>query len=120
MARFVEFHSYEHGLVRVNPDQVCYVRTGVKGDTQLVFGAMTGGLHAMAVAGSPQQVIEALETAPRGAPRPSMRPSPAAKSQSAKGAPRPPRRRGTGPAPTPDAGRPAPSASRPGRAAPEG
>lgn len=61
MPRFVEFETVGHGLLPVNADQVAYVRRGVNGNTQLVFGAMQGGLHTLEVGGTVDEAVARLE-----------------------------------------------------------
>ncbi|HUO21702.1 MAG TPA: hypothetical protein VMU59_04235 [Caulobacteraceae bacterium] len=77
MPRFVDFHTYYDGLVQVNADAVLYVKTGLKGETQLVFGAFHGGMHMLTVAGPRAEAIERLEGGERApadvSPKPSRR-----------------------------------------------
>lgn len=60
------------GKVPVNPDQVAYIkRSGAS--TSLVFGAVPGGLHELAVLGDGEEVARQLEAAqgpPAAPPRP--------------------------------------------------
>jgi hypothetical protein len=54
------------GAIPINPDQVAYLRNSVtlEGQTQVVFGAVPGGLHSVAVLGDGREVAEKLEAAP--------------------------------------------------------
>lgn len=74
MAKFVWFESYTEGRVPVNPDQVAYVRKGVRGETQLVFGAIQGGFHMLQVAGPVDEAVDALEGGQEKAAAPVRRP----------------------------------------------
>lgn len=60
MVRFVWLDVPAGGRVPVNPDQVAYLRQH-EGRTLVVFGAVAGGLHELAVAGDGDAVARRLE-----------------------------------------------------------
>lgn len=74
MVKFVWLDVPAGGRVPVNPDQVAYLRQ-LEGRTMVVFGAVAGGFHELAVAGDGDRVAKMLESGvsvPGGpvAPRP--------------------------------------------------
>ncbi len=78
MTEFVWLEVPGGGRVPVNPDQVAYLRSQ-DGRTELVFGAVQGGLHTLAVAGDGESVAAQLEASPRA--RSGAKPAPAAAKQ---------------------------------------
>lgn len=60
MVKFVWLDEPAGGRVPVNPDQVAYLRQ-VDGVTHVVFGAVPGGVHSIAVAGDGDDVAKRLE-----------------------------------------------------------
>lgn len=62
--RFVWLDVPGGGEIPVNPDQVAYLRAG-QGDhqsrTEVVFGAVNGGLHSVIVTGEGRAVADALQ-----------------------------------------------------------
>lgn len=61
MARFVNIAAADGGHYPVNPDLVAYLRPSGKGLVGIVFGAVTGGLHELLVAGPVEAVLAQLE-----------------------------------------------------------
>lgn len=62
--RFVWLDVPGGGEIPVNPDQVAYLRAGQaahEGLTEVVFGAVTGGLHSVIVEGDGRDVAAQLE-----------------------------------------------------------
>lgn len=60
MVKFVWLDVPAGGRVPVNADQVAYLRQH-EGRTMVVFGAVPGGFHELAVAGDGDQVAQLLE-----------------------------------------------------------
>lgn len=62
--RFVWLDVPGGGEIPVNPDQVAYLRTGQgaehEGKTEVVFGAVNGGLHSVIVQGDGRDIAEQL------------------------------------------------------------
>lgn len=60
--RFVWLAALDGGQVPVNPDQVCYLRPYPRREpaTEIVFGAVAGGLHSLAVLGDGEDIAAAL------------------------------------------------------------
>lgn len=54
--RFVWLDQQDGTKVPINPDQVAYLRRSQTGATEVVFGAVNGGLHSILVAGSGESV----------------------------------------------------------------
>lgn len=65
------------GQIPVNPDQVAYLKISSvfhEGRTEIVFGAVNGGLHSVIVEGEGREVAAALTGAPEQPPAPPARP----------------------------------------------
>lgn len=60
MTRFVSLDVPAGGSVPVNPDQVAYLKRAPGEAVVLVFGAVQGGLHELAVLGDLDSVLAAL------------------------------------------------------------